>query len=106
VPSAQKKVLSEKEEEYQWAQVECMGYSCKQTVWAHHPYRAPGLFKCPSGANDVKVILGIKQRCRQELLSLMAENGNACMTSEYLSPTPGFFAPYLVCNFWSCAQRH
>jgi len=27
------------------------------------------------------------------LLSLMAENGNACMTSEYLSPNPGFFAP-------------
>jgi len=73
-----------------------MGYSCKQTVVGHHPHRAPGLFKSPSGANDVKVILGIKQRCRQELLSLMAENDNAGMTSEYLSPTSGFFAPYLV----------
>ena len=65
----------------------------------HYPQRAPGLFKFSSGANDVKVILGIEKRCRQQLLSLMAENGNTCMTSEYLSPTPGFFARYLVCKF-------
>jgi len=65
-------------------------------VWGHHPHRAPGLFKSPSGANDVKDILGIKQRFQQELLSVMTENGNACMTSEYLSPTYDFFAPYLV----------
>jgi len=85
---------------------ECMRHSCKQTVWGHHPQRAPGLFKFSSGANDVKVLVGIENRCQQEILSLMAENGNACMTSEYLSPTPGFFAPYLVRNFWPCAQRH
>ena len=59
----------------------------------------PLAFSNPRRAPMIKVILGIKQRCQQELLSLMAENGNACMTSEYLSPTPGFFAPYLVCIF-------
>jgi len=85
---------------------ECMGHSCKQTVWGCHPQRAPGLFTFPSSADDVKVLVGIERRCQQELLSLMAKNGNACMTSEYLSPTPGFFAPYLVRNFWPCTQRH
>jgi len=28
----------------------------------------------------------------------MAENGNACMTCAYLSPTPGFFAPFYYCQ--------
>ena len=56
----------------------------------------PPDFSNPRRAPMIKVILGIKQRCQQELLSLMAENGNACMTSEYLSPTSGFFVPYLV----------
>jgi len=83
-----------------------LGHSCKQTVWGHYPQRAPGLFKFPSGANHVKVLVGIEKRCQQELLPLTAENGNACMTSEYLSPTLGFFAPYLVRNFWPYAQRH
>jgi len=53
---------------------ECMGHSCKQTVLGHHPQHAPSLFKFPSGANDVKVLVGIEKRCQQELLSLMAEN--------------------------------
>ena len=66
----------------------------------HHPQRAPGLFKfLSSGANDTKVILGIEKCWQQELLSLMAENRNACMTSEHLNPTPGFFSPYLVRKF-------
>jgi len=32
------------------------------------------------------------KRAWQRLPSLMAENGNACTTCAYLSPTPGFFA--------------
>jgi len=53
-----------------------MRHSRKQTVWGHHPQRAPGLFKFSSGANDVNVLVGIEKRCQQELLPLMAENGN------------------------------
>jgi len=34
----------------------------------------------------------------QKLPSLMEENGNACMTCTYLSPTPGFFAPFYYCQ--------
>ena len=30
--------------------------------------------------------------------SKMAENGNACTTCAYLSPTPGFFAPFYYCQ--------
>ena len=55
---------------------ECMRHSCKQTVWGRHPQRVPGLFKFSSGANDIKVLVGIEKRCQQELLLLMAENGN------------------------------
>ena len=63
-----------------------------QTAW-------PRPLTFPSGAEDSEAIVGIKKRCRQELLSLMAENGKACTTHVYFSPTPGFFAPYLVCIF-------
>ena len=28
----------------------------------------------------------------------MTENGNACTTCAYLSPTPGFFAPFYCCQ--------
>ena len=28
----------------------------------------------------------------------MTENGNACTTCAYLSPTPGFFAPFYYCQ--------
>jgi len=28
----------------------------------------------------------------------MAENGNTCTTFAYLSPTPGFFAPFYYCQ--------
>ena len=40
-----------------------------------------------------------RKRARQKLPSLMVENGNAYTTCVYLSPTPGFFAPfyYLQC---------
>jgi len=34
----------------------------------------------------------------QKSPSLMAENGNACTTCAYLSPTPGFFAPFYYCQ--------
>ena len=39
-----------------------------------------------------------RKRARQKLPSLMAENGNACTTCAYLSPTPGFFAPFYYCQ--------
>jgi len=45
---------------------ECMGHSCTQTVWAltvPTAYSRP--FKFRSGADDAKVILGIKKRGRQ-----------------------------------------
>jgi hypothetical protein len=44
--------------------------------------------------NNNQAILRIEKRSRQELPSLMAENGNACTTYAYLSPTPVFFAPF------------
>ena len=39
-----------------------------------------------------------RKRARQKLPSLMAENGNTCTTCAYLSPTPGFFAPFYYCQ--------
>ena len=39
-----------------------------------------------------------RKRARQKLPSLMAENGNACTTCAYLSPTPGFLAPFYYCQ--------
>ena len=39
-----------------------------------------------------------RKRARQKLPSLMAENGNAYTTCAYLSPTPGFFAPFYYCQ--------
>jgi hypothetical protein len=39
-----------------------------------------------------------RKRARQKLPSLMAENGNACTTCAYLSPTPGFSAPFYYCQ--------
>ena len=40
-----------------------------------------------------------RKRARQKLPSLMAENGNACMTCAYLNRTPGFCAPFY---YWQC----
>jgi len=39
-----------------------------------------------------------RKQARQKLPSLMAENGNACTTCAYLSPTPGFSAPFYYCQ--------
>jgi len=39
-----------------------------------------------------------RKRTRQEIPSLMAENGNSCTTCAYLSPTLGFFAPFYYCH--------
>jgi len=47
-----------------------------------------------------------RKRARKKLPSLMAENGNACTTCAYLSPTPGFFAPFYYCQcFCPYGQR-
>ena len=46
------------------------------------------------------------KRAQQKLPWLMAENGNACTTYAYLSPTPGFFAPFYYCQcLWPYGQR-
>jgi hypothetical protein len=49
-----------------------------------------GPFNFLQGANAADVILGIKKQDRQELRSLMAENGNVCATYVWLRPTLGF----------------
>ena len=57
---------------------------------------------CPFGSflSDRKRQTDFKdrKRARQKLPSLMAENGNAYTTCAYLSPTPGFFAPFYYCQ--------
>ena len=61
----------------------------------------PGLFKFPLDANGIKVLVGIEKRCQQELLPLMAENGNAIN-----QPNSWLLCCISVRNFWRCAQRH
>ena len=47
-----------------------------------------------------------RKRARQKLPSLIAENGNACTTCAYISPTPGFFAQFYYCQCrWPYGQR-
>jgi len=76
---------------------ECTWYSCTHTVLALSTQRAlpfriiPVRLMTPLDFED-------RKRTRQELPSLMAENGNACTTCTYLSPTPDFFAPFYYCQ--------
>ena len=49
----------------------------------------------------------VRKRARQQLPSLMTDSGNACTTCSYLSPTPGFFAPFYYCQcLCPYGQRH
>jgi len=76
---------------------ECTWYSCTHTVSAV----STGM-SCPFGSflSDRwrQPDFEDRKRARQKLPSLMTENGNACTTCAYLSPTPGFFSPLCYCQ--------
>ena len=85
-------VISDQQKKYQ--QTELWGHQHVNAQGLLHAHRVgtvhTACLALSNQADDAEVVLRIEKRVRQGLLSLMAENGNACTTYAYHGPTPGF----------------
>jgi len=75
---------------------EC-GILARTQCW-HCPHGVPCPFSAFMSDQWHEPAFEDRKRAWQKLPSLMAVNGNAFMTCAYLSPTPGFFAPFYYCQ--------
>jgi len=85
--------ISDEEKENQPSPFKCIGYSCTHTMSTLFTQRTLP-FQIPVGRHQPD--FEDRKQSQQELPSMMVENGNACMIRAYLSPTPGFFAPFII----------